>query len=82
MFNKRYALLGWLTWQVGKRKAAQKAKSVSSADEGRRPRKVLIVSALGAAVFFWRRRSDAGATGDAAEAGDAPEAGDVAAPDQ
>jgi hypothetical protein len=71
MFNKRYALLGWLTWQVGKRKAAQKAKAaVPSADEARRPKKALIVSALaaaGAAVFFWRRRGDAGEPGDASE---------------
>lgn len=73
MFNKRYALLGWLTWQVGKRKAAQKGKSAVPSDKGRRRSKALIVSALaaaGAAVFFWRRRSDTGAAGDAAEAGD------------
>ena len=70
MFNKRYALLGWLTWQVGKRKAAQKAKSAVPGDEGRRPNKALIVSALaaaGAAVFFWRRRGEADEAGDAGE---------------
>lgn len=75
MFNKRYALLGWLTWQIGKRKAAQKAKSTVP-QEGRRPQKALIVSALaaaGAAVFFWRRHSDSGEAEDAAE---------VASPDQ
>ena len=69
MFNKRYALLGWLTWQVGKRKAAQKTKSAVR-DEGRRPSKALIVSALaaaGAAVFFWRRHAEADDAGDAGE---------------
>lgn len=80
MFNKRYALLGWLTWQVGKRKAAQKAKSaVPSADEGRRPSKALIVSALaaaGAVVFFWRRHAEAD------EAGDPGDAGEIVSDDQ
>jgi hypothetical protein len=59
MFNKRYALLGWLTWRVGKRVAAKKAKAAVPAVEERRPNKGLIVSALaalGAVVFFWRRR--------------------------
>jgi hypothetical protein len=79
MFNKRYALLGWLTWQVGKRKAAQKAKSAVPSDEGRRPNKALVVSALaavGAAVFFWRRHAEAD------DAGDAGDAGEVVSPDQ
>ncbi len=61
MLNKRFALLGWLTWQVGKRFARRKARAaVPSVEEGR-PNKGLIVSALaalGALVFFWRRRSD------------------------
>ncbi len=67
MLNKRYALLGWLTWRVGKRMAARKARAaVPSVEEGR-PNKGLIVSALaalGALVFFWRRRSDAGSTNE------------------
>lgn len=71
MLNKRYALLGWLTWRVGKRMAARKARAaVPNVDEGRRPNKGLIVSALaavGAAVFFWRRRGDAGDAGDASD---------------
>jgi hypothetical protein len=57
--NRRNAVLGWLTWQVGKRFAARKARSaVPGVDEGR-PNKGLIVSALaaiGAVLFFWRRR--------------------------
>jgi hypothetical protein len=59
VFNKRNAFLGWLTWQAGKRVARNKARAaVPGVDEGR-PSKGLILSALaavGAAVFFWRRR--------------------------
>jgi hypothetical protein len=61
MLNKRYALLGWLTWRVGKRVAARKARAAVPNVEDRRPNKGLIVSALaglGALVFFWRRRGD------------------------
>jgi hypothetical protein len=57
--NRRNAVLGWLTWQAGKRFAAHKARSaVPGVDEGR-PNKGLILSALaaiGAVLFFWRRR--------------------------
>jgi hypothetical protein len=57
--NRRNAVLGWLTWQAGKRFAARKARSaVPGVDEGR-PNKGLILSALaaiGAVLFFWRRR--------------------------
>jgi hypothetical protein len=62
MLNKRYALLGWLTWRVGKRVAARKARAAVPTVEEGRPNKGLIVSALaglGALVFFWRRRSQA-----------------------
>jgi hypothetical protein len=61
MLKKRYALLGWLTWRVGKRMAARKAREAVPAVEEGRPNKGLIVSALaalGAVVFFWRRRGD------------------------
>jgi hypothetical protein len=67
MLNKRYALLGWLTWRVGKRMAARKARAAVPTVEEGRPNKGLIVSALaalGALVFFWRRRSDAGSAGE------------------
>jgi hypothetical protein len=62
MLNKRYALLGWLTWRVGKRVAARKARAAVPTVEEGRPNKGLIVSALaglGALVFFWRRRGQA-----------------------
>jgi hypothetical protein len=61
MLKKRYALLGWLTWRVGKRMAARKARAAVPAVEAGRPNQGLIVSALaalGAIVFFWRRRGD------------------------
>ena len=66
MLNKRFALLGWLTWQVGKRFARRKARAaVPSVEEGR-PNKGLIVSALaavGTVLFFWRRRRGEGSAG-------------------
>jgi hypothetical protein len=61
MLNKRFALLGWLTWQVGKRFARKKARAAVPAVEEGRPNKGLIVSALaavGAVLFFWRRGRD------------------------
>jgi hypothetical protein len=64
MLNKRYALLGWLAWRIGKRVAARKARSAVPSVERGRPNKGLILSvlvALGAIVFFWRRRGEAGA---------------------
>jgi hypothetical protein len=51
-------MLGWLTWEVGKRVARKKAKSVVPAVEEGRPNKGLILSAAaaaGAVLFFWRR---------------------------
>ncbi len=67
MLKKRYALLGWLTWRVGKRMAARKARAAVPAVEEGRPNKGLIVSALaalGAIVFFWRRRGDDATTAE------------------
>ena len=66
MLNKRFALLGWLTWQVGKRFARRKARAAVPGVEEGRPNKGLIVSALaavGAVLFFWRRRRDGEAAG-------------------
>jgi hypothetical protein len=66
MVNKRFALLGWLTWQVGKRVARRKARAAVPAVEEGRPNKGLIVSALaalGTVLFFWRRRRDEGTPG-------------------
>lgn len=66
--NKRNAVLGWLTWRVGKRVARRKAKAAVPAIEGRRPNKPAIVTglaALGGALFFWRkRRGHRGGSGD------------------
>ena len=57
--NRRNAVLGWLTWRVGKRLAARKARQAVPRVEERRPNKGLILSALaaiGAVLFFWRKR--------------------------
>lgn len=57
--NRRNAVLGWFTWQAGKRFARRKARAaVPNVEEGK-PNKGLIVSTLaatGAVLFFWRRR--------------------------
>jgi hypothetical protein len=61
--NRRNAVLGWLTWQAGKRVAARKARSAVPGVEAGRPNKGLIVSALAAVaavVFFWRRKETDG----------------------
>jgi hypothetical protein len=58
IINKRNAVLGWATWQVGKSAAKYKAKQ-SLKTEDRRPGKGAIVGALaaaGGALWFWRRR--------------------------
>ena len=65
--NKRNAVLGWLTWNVGKRFAKKKAKA--AVPSGRRTPK-LLASGLGAlaaaagALMFWRKRK--GSSGEAA----------------
>lgn len=68
MLNKRYALLGWITWKVGKRVARRKARAAVPTVEEGRPNRGLIVSALaalGAVLLFWRRRR--GGEGEATE---------------
>ena len=63
MLNRRYALIGWLAWQVGKRVARKKARGAVPKVEDGRPNKGLVVSALaalGVLVFFWRRTRDDG----------------------
>ena len=57
IINKRNAVLGWATWQVGKAAAARKAKQ-SLKPENRRPGKKAIagsLAAVGGALWFWRR---------------------------
>lgn len=60
IINKRNAVLGWATWQVGKTAAKHKAKQSLKPDDRRaRPGKGAIVGALaatGGALWFWRRR--------------------------
>lgn len=62
ILNRRNAVMGWATWQVGKRLAKRKAKSaVPTIDtDTRRPNKPAIVAALaalGGALLFWRKKS-------------------------
>jgi hypothetical protein len=60
IFNRRNALLGWLTWTATKKYAEQKARSAAGV-EGRRSKRGLVlgaVAAAGAVLFFWRRKGD------------------------
>ena len=60
VLNKRNALLGWAVWNVSKRMAKQKAKSAATKDSSRVPNKRAIaagMSALGGALWYWRRRA-------------------------
>ena len=65
--NKRNAVLGWLTWRIGKRVAKKKARQAVPAVEGGRPNKPAIAAAV-AAVFggllFWRKARRAGDDSD------------------
>jgi hypothetical protein len=61
IFNRRYALLGWLTWlgakTIAKRKARQAVPGTVAGT--RRPNKGAIaagLAALAGAVWFWRRK--------------------------
>ncbi len=70
--NKRNAVLGWLTWNVGKRAARKKAKGAVPAIEGGRPNKPAVglaagMAAVGGMLLFWRKKKGSGGT-DAAEA--------------
>jgi hypothetical protein len=62
IFNRRNAMLGWLSWLVAKRVLKKKARdAVPGTVEGtKRPNKGAIatgLAALGALLFFWRRSS-------------------------
>ena len=57
IINKRNAVLGWATWQVGKTAAKYKAKQSLKPDDSRRPGKGMVVGTLaaaGGALWFWR----------------------------
>ena len=61
--NKRNAVLGWLTWRVGKRVAKKKAKAAVPAVEGGKPNKPAIaagVAALFGTLLFWRKAKKRG----------------------
>jgi hypothetical protein len=61
VFNRRNAFLGWLSWVVAKRLLKQKVRSSvpGTAEGSRRPNRAAFLAglaAVGAAVFFWRKR--------------------------
>jgi hypothetical protein len=61
VLNKRNAVLGWATWQVGKTAMKRKAKSATRMDDSRRPGKgtaAALIAAAGGALVFWRRRRE------------------------
>jgi len=65
IINKRNALLGWLTWNIGKRAARKKAKAVVPALEGGKPNRPAVrlaagLAALGGVLFFWRKKKHGG----------------------
>jgi hypothetical protein len=56
IFNRRYALIGWLVWQLGRRIAAAKAKqAVPTVDrKTKRPNKSAFLGAIaGLAITAW-----------------------------
>jgi hypothetical protein len=63
MFNRRYAILGWLTWMGAKTVMKRKARqAVPGTVEGtKRPNKGAIAAGVAAVVgvlWFWRKSSD------------------------
>jgi hypothetical protein len=59
IFNRRNALLGWLTWTATKKYAEQKARSTTGV-ERKRSKRALVLGALaaaGAVLVFWRHKS-------------------------
>ena len=58
--NRRNAVLGWMTWTIGKRVARKKARSAVPAIEDGRPNRPAVglaagAAAAGGAFLFWRR---------------------------
>ncbi len=64
ILNKRDAIVGWLTLEVGKRVVRQKKKQVADALPSAKTGGALAgaLAAIGGALFFWRRKR--GATGE------------------
>jgi hypothetical protein len=80
IFNRRNAVVGWLTWSVGKRVLKKKAKgSVPAIDsDSKKPNKSAIALAAAGAVgvlAFWRKRSGGDSPPDSAEPGSPSEPG-------
>jgi hypothetical protein len=60
IFTKRNAVVGWLTWLVGKRVVKRRARAAVPAVEGGKPNRPAVAAALaaiGGALLFWRRRA-------------------------
>jgi len=62
IYNRRNAVMGWVTWLAAKRILKKKARdAVPGTVEGsKRPNKGAIVSllaAVGGALWFWRKQS-------------------------
>jgi hypothetical protein len=64
--NRRNAVLGWATWNVGKRVARKKAKAAVPAVDPvtKRPNAaagiIAALAAAGGALMFWRKRGSDG----------------------
>jgi len=54
VIKRRYAVLGWFTWVLGKRAMKKKER------KGKRGAIVLLVAGAIGAVTFWKKRSDGG----------------------
>jgi hypothetical protein len=64
IFNRRNALLGWLSWIVAKQVFRRKARQMvpGTVEGSKRPNKGAIAAALAAvagALLFWRRKKPA-----------------------
>jgi hypothetical protein len=62
IFNRRNAVMGWLSWLVAKRVLKRKAKDVvpGTVEGSKRPNKgaiATLLAAMGGALWFWRRKS-------------------------
>ena len=67
MMNRRYALLGWAVWRLGKMMAKKRARSMVPGSGGHRISPALalpaVAVAVGGAYLFFRRGGGGGADG-------------------